>query len=297
MHNLNLMEKRLRYQGGVEQENRMVRDKLHSLKGALLYSYQSETVTKGDNTFKALINSNKLNQSYDEKLLSCEYNKEVAVGDVIYWEEAQSYWLVYMQELTETAYFLGHMRRCSEFVIDEIENSSLKNLRVVAIGPNGTSLENIKKNNFSIDVPNLMIEVWIANTEENKQAFQRYTKFKLNDTTWEVQSINNIDIPNILIITAKETYQILPDEQVKDNDSDVEVSSLISGPEEIKPRQTHTYTYLGEENADWDWEGKSLEILAKTATQITVRWDSSKSGSFTLKYGNEVKPVKVASLF
>lgn len=295
MHNLNLMEKRLRYQGGIDQEDRMVQDKLHSLQGSLSYSYQSETITKGDNTFKALVNSNKLNQSYDEKLLSCEYDKEVAVGDVVYWEEAQSYWLVYMQELTETAYFLGHMRRCSEFVIDEIENSSLKNLRVVAIGPNGTGLENIKKNNFSIDVSNLMIEVWIANTEENKKAFQRYTKFKLNDTTWEIQSINNIDIPNILIITAKETYQILPDEQVKDEVA--EIPSLISGPEEIKPGQTHTYTYLGEENADWVWEGKSLEILTKTATQITIRWDSSKSGSFSLKYGNETKVIKVASLF
>lgn len=295
MHNLNLMEKRLRYQGGIDQEDRMVQDKLHSLQGALSYSYQSETITKGDNTFKALVNSNKLNQSYDEKLLSCEYDKEIAVGDVVYWEEAQSYWLVYMQELTETAYFLGHMRRCSEFVIDEIENSSLKNLRVVAIGPNGTGLENIKKNNFSIDVSNLMIEVWIANTEENKKAFQRYTKFKLNDTTWEIQSINNIDIPNILIITAKETYQIIS-EPIKDEG--IIDSDFISGPAEIKPKQIHTYYVNGDPGqGEWSWFGDSLKIISKTDTSITVMWDSLKSGFFTLKFGQQPRRIKVASLF
>ena len=294
MNNLDLMEKRLKYQGGVAQEDRMVKDKLRSMQNSLLYSYQSETITKDEETFKALINSNKLNLSYDEKILSCEHEYDVQVGDVIYWEEGQSYWLVYMQELTETAYFLGHMRRCSDFVIEEIEGSSLKNLRVVAIGPNGSALENVEKSNFSIDVPNLMIEVWIANTEKNKKAFERYNKFVLNGVTWEVQSINNIDIPNILIITAKETYQIVSEREQEDIILD---SGIISGPKEIKPGQTHTYSIEENVDGDWSWEGKSLEILTVTPNKITIKWNSSKSGEFILKYGEYNKVIKVTSLF
>ena len=294
MDNLNLMKERLNYQGGVNQEDRMEKDKLRSLQKALLYSYQSETIhNENEETFKVLINSNKLNLSYDEKILSCEYDKNVQVGDVVYWEEAQSHWLVYMQEVTETAYFLGHMRRCSDFLIEKVENSSLSNLRVAVIGPKGSSIEDSEEGNFFIDFSNLTIEVWIANTEENQKAFQRYTKFKFKDATWEVQSVNNIDIPNILVISAKETYEIV--EEPKE-ETPIQVTA-IEGPEEIKPGQTHTYTIAEDIVGDWSWEGKSLEVLTKTDNSITIRWASSKSGSFTLSFGEETKNVKVASMF
>jgi len=45
---LELLNKRLQYSGG-DQEHRMIKDKLISLKRALLYSYQAATAKLADN--------------------------------------------------------------------------------------------------------------------------------------------------------------------------------------------------------------------------------------------------------
>ena len=57
MEGLENMRKRLRYQGGERQVDRMNEDKLRSLKRALLYSYQSATAKLADGReFRCLIN-------------------------------------------------------------------------------------------------------------------------------------------------------------------------------------------------------------------------------------------------
>ena len=64
--NLNM---RLNYLGG-NQKQRIDRAKLDSLKKALLYSYQSETlITEDGREFRCLINPDKLKNDYDNKFL------------------------------------------------------------------------------------------------------------------------------------------------------------------------------------------------------------------------------------
>ena len=70
MDSLNNLNTRLKYRGG-NQEERMTRDKLHSLKKALLYSYQSQTIELNDGRqFRCLINPDKNKPDYDDKILS-----------------------------------------------------------------------------------------------------------------------------------------------------------------------------------------------------------------------------------
>lgn len=44
------MKKRLKYRGGMKQQERMIQDKLWSLKSALNYSYQAGTAIIGPKT-------------------------------------------------------------------------------------------------------------------------------------------------------------------------------------------------------------------------------------------------------
>ena len=64
------MKTRLGYLGGNSQIDRMNKDKLRSLKKALLYSYQAATAILSDGReFRCLINPNKLSLDLDNKIL------------------------------------------------------------------------------------------------------------------------------------------------------------------------------------------------------------------------------------
>ena len=71
MSELDNLSIRLRYAGGGKADDRMQKDKLRTLKKALLYSYQAETIVLEDGReFRALINPDKLKNDYDNKILS-----------------------------------------------------------------------------------------------------------------------------------------------------------------------------------------------------------------------------------
>lgn len=68
------MKTRIGYMGGSNQIDRMNRDKLNSLKKALLYSYQAATAILSDGReFRCLINPNKLSLDLDNKILSIPF--------------------------------------------------------------------------------------------------------------------------------------------------------------------------------------------------------------------------------
>ena len=118
---VNEMAKKLNYHGGYFQQNRMIRDKQKSLEKALLYSYQSAFVkkyhSKSDQSYeekvvRALINPNTLKQDYDDKIISIGFEHEFKTGDIFEWVDTNTYWIIYLQQMTEVAYFRGDIRRC-----------------------------------------------------------------------------------------------------------------------------------------------------------------------------------------
>ena len=100
--------------GGLTQQDRMIRDKVKTLDRAVLYSYQAAKVRKIDSnkTVKALINPNKLKPDYDDKIISIRYDYGFSIGDVFEWENTKTHWIIYLQDLTELAYFKGDIRKC-----------------------------------------------------------------------------------------------------------------------------------------------------------------------------------------
>lgn len=229
---------------------------------------------------------------------------------MVEWVGTDTFWLIYLQELTELAYFRGHIRRCS-YKIEWKDGSTYAAVK----GPQETSINSGIKHNISIDVPNYTLMLLIPKTTENIKQFKRYSKFFLSNELdeekicWRVEAVDNITTPGIMEITASEYYYNkdtddlengIVDGLVKEieNPNTDDVEDAIIGPTFIKPRTTNNYKFNGRLIADWKIR-TDLPIKVKKIDdyEIEVYWDSSYSGEFTINYGDYTKTVVVESLF
>lgn len=321
---VNIMAKELRYRGGDPQQNRMIRDKRKALDKAVLYSYQGAFVKKLLNEdmvtinneldqppVRALINPNKLKQDYDDKIISIGFEHNFGTGDVFEWCNTDSKWLIYLQDLTELAYFRGDIRRC-RYEIQWLDEEGNKHSTYAAIrGPVETKINYIQKHKISVDTPNYSLNILMPLTDAAKKYFKRYSKFYLqNDTVcWRVEATDWISTPNILEVVAVEYYANESEDEIDKGlvgslivqDLDVNtprVERLIKGDTFIKPKETVTYTYSGlKADGEWDFD-KKLPIEYKIdGNSITLTWMATYSGQFVLKYKNVEKTIVVESLF
>ena len=135
----------LRTHGGYHQQERMIRDKRKSLDRALLYSYQGALIKKiGDfeEPIRALINPNKLKQDYDEKIVSVGFEHNFHSGDFFEWVNTNTYWLIYLQELTELAYFKSNII----FPSSSIQTPGLTSFNFFGVVP----INNVKSSVFML---------------------------------------------------------------------------------------------------------------------------------------------------
>ena len=178
MNNLELMRKRLEFQGGIKQEDRMIKDKYKTFLKTLFYSYQGcdvqlaqlhSEVNNGEietppieNVYpihRALINPNKLKQDYDDKTLSIDYSTGFGPGDVFQWMGTETYWLIYLEALTEDAYFRGDIRRCRHIIKFKDDEGNLYSTWAAIRGPIETEITSIQKNQIRLDRPNLSLNI------------------------------------------------------------------------------------------------------------------------------------------
>lgn len=299
MNSLDNMKRRLEHYGGIKQLDRNIKGKLYSLKSAIKsgdYDTIDFTVDGNDEiTYQALINENKLVQGYDDKEISCE--NKLNIGTIIhtYDLDESSYWMIYRRELAERAYFRGYMRKCRNELIETVSGEKV---RAVVIGPENLEIEWESQAGNRIDSPNLKIVFWVVATEENKKLFRRYERFNFSNLAWEIQSVNAIDYEGILICSAKENYEIIPEIKVENEDNIVD-GVYIEGVKVMKPLQIQTYKISSEKiSGEWTVEdNKPITILNKNEREITIKWTSTKSGEFTLSFGDISQLIKVESLF
>ena len=334
IENANHMALALQVRGGLPQQERMIRDKRKSLDKATLYSYQAVRIKKiqsGKNprdeliqssTVRALINPNKLKVDYDEKILSVGFEHGFECGDVFEWERTKSYWLIYMQNLDETAYFKGNIRRCS-YYIDWIDNNGDKCSTFVAVrGPVETRIDDIQKHNIAINQPNYSLDILMPKNEETMQRFQRYSTFYLRDNyepdskiCWRVEATDSISIPGILEIRAVEYYADKDKDDIENglvgvlepvpqdpNPDTTHKVIFIAGETFIKPKKEYTYTLNIPSKLKWTVDKKyPVELTPYTDNDgdscVIVKWTSPYSGEFELCIGNYKKSIVVESLF
>lgn len=299
-------------QGGRTQQERMIKDKRKSLTKALQYSYQSAFIKKtccGDcPPVRGLINANRLTQDYDEKILSIGFEHGFQAGDIFEWVNTGTYWLIYLQSLTELAYFRGNIRRC-DYTLSWLDEDNIVHKTYAAVrGPIETKIDSADIHTTVIDSPNYSLSILMPNTDEIKAYFKRYNKFYLQNVCWRVEAVNAISMPGVIEISATEYYANEQEDDAEmgivggkiepiENPNDKSINKIIKGESFIKPKKWYEYTYCGTDEGVWLYD-KNLPIEAEiVGNTIKVKWTYSYSGQFDLSFGDYTKTIVVESLF
>lgn len=328
------MSKRLRIQGGDPQQNRMIHDKRWTLDHAVKYSYQAAKIKRVDveqDTIPALINPNKLKQDYDDKVLSVGFEYKLQPGDVFEWCNTDTKWLIYLQDLTELAYFRGDIRKCSYEVQWLDENGNLQHTYLAVRGPVETKIDYIQKNGTSVDNPNYSINFLMPKTKETLSYFKRYARFYLQGLAegtpyvcWRVEAVDSISMQGVMSINAVEYYANKTEDDIengianglknKENgEEEIEPklmkgallrsnagpsgASSIVGEGRIRPNIVHTYTYIGADEAQWHIDAKAPVKYKINGKKIQIKWTKSFAGQINLSYGDNIRTIIVDSLF
>ena len=324
----NNMEKRL---GFLDQQSRMIRDKKLTLERAVKYSYQAASISKNGKNYPALINRNKLIEDYDEKILSVDYQYNFKPGDIFTWKQNGSQWIIYLQDLTELAYFRGSIRKCNHVITKYNDAGGIEIIPAAVIGPKNSKINSIQKSQFNMDLPNYTISILIPKNNNTLNYFKRYEKFYLQDTRdsvnnfpvcWRIESVDSISLPGIIEVFARE-YYINDDKDIIDNNGrklyiangkDQQIKNLeqanndsIVGDTIIKPKTKYNYQYKGKKEGQYFYildSSLPIKIIEKSNIEIELIWDAMYSGKFTLFFGDKnnniitaEKEIIVDSLF
>ena len=337
------MAKRLMSAGGFAQQQRMIKDKRHSLDQATKYSYQAawvrkcaatEVETKKEKNIlppvRALMNPNKLKQDYDDKVISIGFEHKFNCGDVFEWCNTGTYWLIYLQDLDELAYFRGDVRRCT-YQIPFMMDDELNVVYAANRGPVETRIDYIQKHTTSVDKPNYSLNLLIPKNEKTLKFFKRYQKFyiwpedgSVYDTCWRVEAVNNISMTGVIEVNAVEYYANeftddrdtgladvfkMPDPMLKhkiieDNKDSNKILNIV-GETFIKPKKEYDFNLnIKNIRGTWKIEGNDVPVQIisegindKGFATIKLKWDSTYSGQFDLVYGTSRKTIVVESLF
>ena len=305
MKSLETLQSRLKFNGGNAQQARMNESKLKSLKRALLYSYQAATAILSDGReFRCLINPDKLKYNYDDKIISIPFkdiclnadkikrktmqdieNINMQPGDVFTWKENGSHWIVYSRRLEETAYFRAEIRRCDDTV--EIDG---KSYHAYVRGPEQLSLEWRKGNYEMFNKENYTLMMYITKDAVTEDYFHRFTRIKIKDKPWEIQTVDSITSEGIIKVALKETYQnTIEDQVIKEEEEKKPIQPVIrniyiDGPQTVSPYDTVKYTIKGITGGTWSVDNEKIKIVSSDDTLVKLNINTGRSGKFKLIY-------------
>ena len=313
---LNNLKARINYYGGANQQDRMVKDKLYSLKTALNRSYQAATAIKDGKEFKCLINPDKLSQDLDNKIISTPFDETIGLkeGDIIEWKENGSHWLVYLRRLEETAYFRADIRRCRY----ELALGNGSKYWVYVRGPVEQSILWTQTNGNYFNKLNYSLVLYIQQNEETLKYFHRFKKIMINGKPWEVQSVDSISTAGIIELSLKETYSnaIETDAQkiaksfMQKNEEKIPeqntINAYIYGLDKVFPYEVYHYEIKNFQGGGfWHISSESRKNLVKLKNNsefsVNLEIVSGKSGTFVLEYKKDEKtiaflPIEIESL-
>lgn len=305
--NLKLMGTRLEFQGGIKQEERMIKDKYKTFQKALIYSYQGvdtqiiQKYTKCEqlsdqSICRALINPDKTKQDYDDKIVSIDYASGLEPGDIFEWKNTATYWIVYLRALTEDSYFRGEIRRCRFKLKFRDAVGNPVETYVAIRGPVETAINSIQKNQVRVDEPNWSLNILMPRNEKTLAAFDRYKQFLFQGKCWRIEAVDSISMENIIELNAQEYYIDRDRDDVENELKDGLVvesvnptpETLIEGPTFIKPKLEYSYSIYSP-GGTWKAVLPPEDICPAPVTitldgeqAIKVAWNKTTSGQFKL---------------
>lgn len=301
------MKRRIDFYGGAAQQDRMIRDKLWSMLTATKHSYQAARFKKYPdyaNEVVGLFNPITQNMDYDTKMISTEFRSGYKVGDVFRWENTQTLWIIYSQNLTELAYFRGNTRRC-DYMIRWVDGErNLCETPMSVVGPNQPDhtrmINGTMQGAFIVPTGNLVCLV--TDNAENRAYFHNDQTFLIQGVGYRVTNLDYISMPGVIQINATE-YPVnkIDDDVEEDIRNAWNVQPIIpehdndygiSGPLTVKPYQEAEFeaivkggTWFIVENREG---GKRLpaKFVEYDCSQkiVHVYWDAPQRGGYTIMY-------------
>ena len=300
----------------------MNKDKLRTLKKALLYSYQAATAKLSDNReFRCLMNSNKLSMDYDEKILSIPFEDVclnadrvgttsegivpigVKVGDVFEWKENGTHWMITLKKDEETAYFRGICRKC-RFQI-EINGQSYW---VYVRGPVEKNIDWAEENGNYYNKLNYSLIMYITKDSNTEEFFNRFKVIKIKNKPWEVQATDSISSDGIIEVALKETFTnsiedaAIPKIEVTEVDNSMD--PYIKGSLKVKPYDIAQYRVENLDGLNGNWFLSNNKAIFKTSpdntNEVEIEILTGRSGKVTLSFVSDNislnKDIEILSL-
>lgn len=283
---------RLKYAGG-DQLSRINRQKLRSLQAALRNDYNSRLIKFNDKEVRCLINTNNLKSDYDKKIISVEFEHGLQPGDVFQVVDDDTYWMVYLPILTETAYLRAEIMRC-RYTLD-IDGEQHW---IYFQGPTETDLRWFIKSGINFNELNLSGTIYIKNTPKTKEYFKRFTKIKLDGHMWEVQVTDSITVPGIIELEIQEYYDN-PIAELPDIIQEEKSEGVIIGQSSIDLNTVAAYTIPDNfYNEKYHWiieDNPRVKIvgLSKDKRICEIRPLFGSGDGFTLSYGPYITKVSI----
>ena len=278
MSGLDIMKKRLAYVAGEPGDDRNVREKYLSFQSAINDPYQSETITFNGQKYKCLINPDKLKESYDQKEISIDFKAEMKAGDVFYWDRTGCYWLVFLQEYTEEAYFRASIRKCNFKIYDDW---------VWLRGPVETAIAWRQKHQIEFNDLNYSILFYVVASEENLKRYSRLNIIKFDGHNWRVAATDKYSQPGIIEVYLEEYF----DNEMEDNMVIPEIIEpdttrpYIDGPRFVKPYDENvSFSIVGKSGGAFVVNSSKVKIVDSSETSCVVNIMTGKSGTFTITY-------------
>lgn len=287
-----LFNKRMRFVAATDQA-RAIKNKQMTLQDSINRSYFGFSVTKPEISenikYRVLITRD----DEDEQIISSFFEDDIKVGSIVHWLWTDSYWLVHEQNKNEIAYFEGKMIECKNFKIIIGDDKFSTWGRIVLTSKTGEKTFD----RTLIITDETGVQIWIPNTEINRDVFKLNTKFKILDQHWKVKEIDFISKNGILIIEAEKTTEDNIDYKLEENDI-ANDNTYIDGPNFITPLEKVTYFFRGEKEGDWSVsDNKYIQKIINNDGSITIIWTNArKRQDFTISYGDYSKEIHVQSL-
>lgn len=288
---LSNLETRLNYRGGKRQYNRMVADKLWSLKSAINNAYQTVTIeTPTEQQFYCLLNPSKLEMDYNCSILSVPYEDinlvtqqkekvELNNGDIFTWVEDGSKWILVLHCIDEVAYYRAKCKKCEGVM--EIGDGYPIYIR----GPQETKIDWFVSNNNILNNLNYSLLVYITKNEETLDFLHRHKEVKIDGLPYEVQAINGYGGDGIIEVALLEYYKATVAEEGAAVEPVPEPQvTAIEGKQEVEPYAIEEYSIDYSGNGHWTIDNNKASIIEQTSTNATVEVKTGKSGKFILAY-------------
>lgn len=270
---------------GKTRDNRLSNDKLRSLKAALKDSYQGEWITLNKKIYRCLINQQKLTEDYDQKTISIEFESGIKEGDTFYWNRTKTHWLVFLQQLTEEAYFRAQIRKC-DYKIDIGENEYWVYIR----GPVETETVWRQKHNINFNDLNYSLVMYVTKNDETKEFFSRHKKVKFDGHNWKVAATDKYSSQGLIQVYLDEDFDnSMEDEMIVPEiiPPDPELP-YIDGPQIVNPYDCSlVYSIKNIDNGAFIVSSNKVKINKMDNNSCELDIITGKSGSFEIRYEKE----------